>query len=238
MRSLLMSSLVLPLASSAMLVAGCAIPLAGAALAADLPSTKAPPSYIAPTPVFSWTGFYLGVEGGADFIQTGGYGFRSSQTSGLLGGVVGYNYQVNQFVLGLEGDGGGVLGSRTIVSNAAAVNSFGSAAASNSYFADIRGRVGYVWDRALPYVAGGVAFGDNRTFYANSLVAPPIAFNNSRAGYTIGAGVDYAFTDNWIGRIEYRYTDFGRSSDFAIPDRVRASSNAVLVGVMYKFGAP
>ena len=225
MRSLLISSLLLP--------------LAGAAFAADLPSTKAPPSYIAPTPVFSWTGFYVGVEGGADFINTGGYGFRSSQTSGLLGGLAGYNYQAGSFVLGIEGDGGGVLGSRDVVANTSSFNAYGSAATSNSYYADIRGRVGYVWDRALPYVAGGVAFGDARTFYANSLTgAPAIAFNNARTGYTIGAGVDYAFTDNWIGRIEYRYTDFGRASDFAIPDRVRANSSAVLVGVIYKFGSP
>ena len=130
--------------------------------------------------------------------------------------MIGYNYQINQFVLGLEGDAGGVLGGNHTV----ATTGVGFATTSSSYFADIRGRVGLAADRALFYVAGGVAFGDEKTVYT----APAMSFTSGRTGWTIGGGVDYAFTNNWIGRIEYRYTDLGTSNYHLTPaiyDRTR-----------------
>ena len=85
------------------------------AFAADLPSRKEAPVYLAPAPVYSWTGFYVGAEFGGQWgnnstslvnnytgntlLTTGSY-----NTSGVVGGIVGYNYQINQFVLGVEGD--------------------------------------------------------------------------------------------------------------------------------------
>jgi outer membrane immunogenic protein len=213
------------------------IPFAGAAMAADLPSTKSAPAYYAPAPVFTWTGFYAGVEGGADFLNNRGLGFGSNRTAGLIGGVVGYNYQINQFVLGIEANGGGVLGGGQTLANATTFNPYLSARNSNSYYADVRGRVGYAFDRALFYAAGGVAFGDVRTSYSNAPLAAPIGINSNRTGYTVGAGVDYAFTNNWIGRVEYRYTDLGQNTYNAVYDRVRNNSSAVLVGLMYKFGS-
>jgi outer membrane immunogenic protein len=224
MRSVLLSSLAI-------------VAFAGAAVAADLPSSKSAPAYYAPAPVFTWTGFYVGVEGGADFLSTKGLGFGSSQTAGLIGGVVGYNYQINQFVVGLEANGGGVLGGGQTSVNATAFNPYGLTRSNNGYYADVRGRVGYAYDRALFYAAGGVAFGDVRTTYSNALIAAPIGVNSNRTGYTIGAGVDYAFTPNWIGRVEYRYTDLGRNTYNAVYDRVRNDSSAVLVGLIYKFGS-
>jgi outer membrane immunogenic protein len=195
--------------------------LTGSALAADLPSRKAAPVYVAPVPAFSWTGFYVGIEGGADFLSTNVSGFATNnQTAVLIGGVVGYNYEFpNRFVLGLEGDAGGVIGAKK-------TNALGFTTDA-SYFADIRGRLGYaVVDRALLFAAGGVAFGDTN-------------FNGvaqGRVGYTVGGGLDYALTNNLIGRVEYRYTDLGRQTVNGVS--VRQDSNAVLVGLMYKFGAP
>jgi len=202
------------------------VALTGSALAADLPSRKAAPAYIAPVPAFTWTGFYVGIEGGADFLSTNVNGIgTNNQTAGLIGGVVGYNYEFpNRFVLGLEGDAGGVLGAKKTYSG-------GLVSTDASYFADIRGRVGYaVADRALLYVAGGVAFGDSK------LNIPGSSVSQGRVGYTIGAGLDYAFTNNFIGRVEYRYTDLGRQNLNGFS--VRQDSNAVLVGLLYKFGAP
>ncbi|MCW2317917.1 outer membrane immunogenic protein [Rhodoblastus acidophilus] len=193
--------------------------LTGSAFAADLPSRKAAPAYVAPVPVFTWTGFYAGVEGGADILTTKAAGVKYDRTGGLVGGVIGYNYDLgNKFVLGAEGDAGGVFGGDKTV---------GGIKADTTYFANIRGRVGYtIVDRALLFVAGGVAFGDVK--YAG--------YTDDRVGYTVGAGLDYACTNNLIGRIEYRYTDFDKDT---IGGRsVRQDSHAVLVGLLYKFGNP
>ena len=203
--------------------------LSASAFAADLPSRKSAPVYMAPVSAYSWTGFYAGIEGGADFLNTkyDAVGFTNRDTAGLLGGVVGYNYQVNQFVLGLEGNAGGVFGGHTSMVNG------GYLSTSSTYYADIRGRLGFAVDRALFYVAGGAAFGDVVNRYTGLGTS-----TLDRTGWTIGGGVDYAFTPNWIGRVEYRYTDLGSSWDGSLGSHVRNDSNAVLVGLMYKFGAP
>jgi outer membrane immunogenic protein len=199
--------------------------LTGPALAGDLPSRKAAPAYATTASTFSWTGFYVGLEGGADFIgnrfaTSGGGHVGNSHTAGLIGGIVGYNYELaNRFVLGLEGDAGAVLGGSH--TRAYAGNSY---SADNSYFADIRGRLGYaIFDRTLLYVAGGVA-------------TPSATYTNDAVGWTAGAGLDYALTHNLIGRVEYRYTDLGRSYSTALGGRTSQDSNAVLVGLLYKFG--
>ncbi len=207
--------------------------MAGTAFAADLPSTKSAPVYMAPAPVFSWTGFYAGVEGGADFLNTKYSAINRSNhmTSGLLGGVVGYNYQVNQFVLGLEGNADGVLGgARTLTVGTNSVRT------SQDFNGDIRGRVGIAYDRALFYAAGGVAFGQVKSSYYTPAFLG--SSNMDRTGWTIGAGVDYAITPNWVGRVEYRYTDLGSSYTNVAATRVSNTSNAVLIGLMYKFGTP
>lgn len=218
--------------------------LTGSALAADLPSSKSAPM-LAPSYAYDWTGFYIGAELGAQFTtakdSTGGVNLWSStQTNTQLGGIVGYNWQFpNKFVLGLEGDGGGVFGSNHNVSSNFVLGPQ-SVGTTNSYFGDVRGRIGYDLERALVYVAGGVAFGDQKTGYVGIL-----PFNSSRTGWTIGGGVDYAFTNNWIGRFEYRYTDLGSSTynvptirNLSVNDSVKFNSSSVLFGVIYKFGGP
>lgn len=211
--------------------------MTGSAFAADLPSRKEAPVYVAPAPVFSWTGFYAGVEGGYDFLNTNysAYG-HNNLDAGLIGGAVGYNYQINQFVIGLEGNAGAVLGtSRNLFVPG---NNVGTINTDSSYYGDIRGRLGLAYDRALFYVAGGVAFGDLNTKYYGPNGGFQSAVNSDRTGWTIGGGMDYAITPNWIGRIEYRYTDLGSSYDSFANTRIRNDSSAVLVGLMYKFGAP
>jgi outer membrane immunogenic protein len=219
------------------------IAMAGSALAADLPSSKAPPPvYVPPAPIFSWTGFYIGIEGGGDFRQyrDNFTGTGINKDAGLVGGVIGYNWQFNQFVLGLEGDAAAVLsGNRAYTP--AGFPIYNNTLNSN-YAAAIRGRLGLAaWDRALLYVAGGVAFGDTKVGFNNGILAP-VSYTTSRTGWTIGAGVDYAFTPSWIGRIEYRYVDLGTGGYLNygafVNDRIRVTSNQVMAAMLWKFGSP
>jgi outer membrane immunogenic protein len=223
----------------------------GSALAADLPSRRPPPVFV-PPPLFTWTGVYVGGQIGyawgsdkvsVPFIAAAGFGdFASASPQGLIGGGhIGYNYQVNQFVLGLEGDVEG-----TDIRNNIA--SFGTGTVYGTRVpleASIRGRLGYAWDRTLFYVTGGAAFGDiNHTYTsATGFVVPvvPGAFSRSstKVGWTVGAGVEYALSNNWSVRGEYRYTDFSHQSDlifgtFANPSH-HLTEHAVRVGFSYKF---
>src|SRR6185503_17792061 len=143
---------------------------AGAASAADLPVRAAPPApIIAAVPVFTWTGFYVGVNAGYgwnanDSITVGGLTFDLDDEGGFVGGAqAGYNYQIGSFVVGLEGDiqyadfggddrfdfdGDGILDDDFNTSD---------------WFGTVRARAGVAFDRALIYATGGFAFADNAT---------------------------------------------------------------------------
>jgi outer membrane immunogenic protein len=226
--------------------------LAGSAFAADLPSTKAPPVYLAPAPVFTWTGFYIGADVGGSFGQasstTTAFGKRSLNDDGVLGGgYVGYNYQINQFVLGVEGDfqGSGASGS-TYQALTDTTNKV-----RDNYVGSINGRLGIAYDRALFYAIGGVAFGEAQvSTSAGSTLGPrliaaglptTVGYTKERTGFDIGAGVDYAFTPNWIGRIEYRYYDFGSwnvgANSWVPAHHDTSSTNTIRVGLSYLWGA-
>ncbi len=145
--------------------------LAGSAFAADLPSRKEAPVYIAPTPAFSWTGFYVGADIGGAFASSSlsnvvsGWTSNSSNTSGVMGGgYIGYNYQINNWVLGLEGDFQGTSNNQT--HTYLATVGFGPIFAGDlmqqksamNWLAAINGRVGIAYDRALFYAIGGAAW--------------------------------------------------------------------------------
>ena len=111
---------------------------AGPALASDLPSNKAPPApiFTAAPPVFSWTGVYVGVEGGLDWSRAHGplnaYGvagdapYHVACHNGLLGGMIGYNKQIGSLVLGVEGSGDGLIGGKHSTTSADALgNGYG-----------------------------------------------------------------------------------------------------------------
>ncbi len=244
--------------------------LTGAALAADLPSRKAPPVFV-PPPIFTWTGVYIGGQIGyqwgtttpAEFGPGGIFasGLSSYDPSGVVGGAhVGFNYQVSQFVFGLEGDVDGTSYSASSSFLGAAPAAFTNYNSRINAEGSIRGRVGIAWDRALFYATGGVAFADIRTSYASpgtpgvpapvgAVALPAIpatppgvdSFSNSRIGWTVGGGIEYAITNNWSVRAEYRYTDFGHLTDSLVATypgfvvRTHITDNAVRAGFSYKF---
>ncbi len=225
--------------------------ITGSALAADM-AVKAP--MYAPAPAYSWTGFYVGAHVGGSWgttdaaLDPGLFGpfsipLGSGTTNGLLGGgQIGYNYQVGGFVLGVQGD-------IAAIDNKGSVHPiffFGPASlasAKSNWLATVTGRVGgVVLDKILVYVKGGGAW-LNRDY---SLTDPgfPISVsqNNTRFGWTLGLGTEYAFNRNWTGFVEYDYLDFGNKSiaftnPFVAPVPVTIGDrlHVVKAGVNYKF---
>ncbi len=211
-----------------------------AALAADLPSTKEAPIYAPPPPpAFTWTGVYIGGQVGYGWGTSNVYNVTDAVTepnltqSGIVGGAhIGYNYQVSQFVFGLEGD---VNGSSESNSQFNAPVEYGIRKYGD---ASIRGRIGYAFDRVLIYATGGGAYGDFHTTYNDGTVYD--SFNHGRFGWTAGGGIEYAIDNNWSVRAEYRYTDYGSISDYPVTvanDTVsqHIRDNRIQVGFSYKF---
>jgi outer membrane immunogenic protein len=228
------------------------IALAGSAFAADLPSRAPPPVYIPPAPIFTWTGIYVGGQvgyawGNTNTNLTDGIGdfvsFSTNNNGVIGGGHVGYNLQLSQFVVGLEGDVDGSSLSKTI-SGTPIIGGVLVPTTINGKLdvqGSIRGRIGYAWDRVLIYGTGGVAFGG-----FNGSISTPFGFDSTsttRVGWTAGGGLEYAITNNWSVRAEYRYTQYGHST-FAsnsafFPVSANLSrtfnENRVQVGFSYKF---
>src|SRR5882762_6191261 len=131
---------------------------ATAAVAADLPRAmpaKAP-AYV---PIgYNWTGFYVGINGGYAWGSSrwSAFGSNANPSGGMVGGTAGYNWQAagSPWVFGLEGD----LDWTNIKDSA--VCGGVTCQTKNNWFGTVRGRVGYAWDRFMPYVTAGAAFGD------------------------------------------------------------------------------
>jgi outer membrane immunogenic protein len=189
------------------LVTLAALPASAADLGRALP-TKAPP--MAAEPIWNWTGFYVGVNGGygwatsthTDALGRSTNGFR--QNGGLIGGTVGYNWQTVPVVLGVEGD----LDWARI--NGSTPGCFsGNCFTNMQAFGTARGRLGYAFNNWMPFVAGGAAFADVR---AGQDGFAGTATDQWRTGWTIGGGVEAMFAPNWSAKIEYLYADFGTSA--------------------------
>ncbi|HEY8006539.1 MAG TPA: outer membrane protein [Methylocella sp.] len=232
-----------------------AIALAGSAFAADLPMAPPPP----PVPIFSWTGLYMGLQVGYAWDHDSeNFGFGptflapvpffissafSTSPSGVIGGAhIGYNLQINQWVAGVEGSIDGTTINKTVFDPISGSNVGTRAPIQGS----IRARAGVAWDRALIYVTGGAAFTGITNGYSNFGIGLFSIENISktRAGWTVGGGIEYAVTNNWSVRAEYRYSDFGHYTDFPFGATVfpgvitfqhHLTENQVQVGVSYKF---
>lgn len=213
---------------------------AGPALAADMPArtyTKAPP-YTAPAVVYNWTGFYIGGHVGGAFA---GDNSIVSSDARFLGGVqAGFDYQfAPNWVLGAEAQYSW-LGSNN---NNGAIFPGGTLVTANSadQIGSVTGRLGYTWGPALLYVKGGYAFSDNRETLLLAGVPQAFALNGDhKDGWTVGAGLEYMFAQNWSAKVEYQYYDFGRSN-FVTPVALapfgdfRTDLHTVKVGLNYRF---
>jgi outer membrane immunogenic protein len=206
---------------------------AGTAAAADL-SNRPPPYYPkAPVvvPVYNWTGFYVGINGGGAFGKsawdTAG---NRNVDGGLVGGTVGYNYQFGQAVAGVEGD-----------IDWTDINGTGNTACpvgcktSNTWLSTVRGRLGYAADRFMPYVTGGAAFGNIRATVGG------LQTGTTNTGWTLGGGLEAALAANWTAKVEYLYVDLGNFNcglncgGGLVTDNVSFHTNVLRAGVNYKF---
>jgi outer membrane immunogenic protein len=216
---------------------------ASPALAADL-RRPPPPAYKAPPPVvsyYNWSGCYFGGHAGGLFARKewtdapSGFGLGSHDADSWLAGVqAGCNIQFGGgWVLGIQGD------YAWTDADGSNVDVFGFTNHSQiKSLASVTGRVGYAWDRFLPYVKGGGAWERDNYDFAFGGVTLATA-SETRSGWTVGVGGEYAFTDFLTGFIEYNYYDFGTRSntfsDGSIID-IKETKNVVKGGLNFKFG--
>lgn len=181
----------------------------------------------------------------------------SPSNDGFTGGAqIGYNIQTGSFVYGLEADINYVDGRGTHIRNTAVapfVAGVNSASSKVEWLGTVRARVGIAANRALLYVTGGVAYGS----VGNSLTLSFPATNDFaigskssvNVGWTAGAGIEYAFTNNWTVRAEYLYYDLGNNNfntvgtgnalnrgDFRVS--TSHSGHIARVGLNYLFSSP
>jgi outer membrane immunogenic protein len=278
-----------------LLAGACAIFTVGAN-AADLPVRAAAPAPVA-MPVFTWTGFYVGLNAGyswgsdrvsvltvpgtnffgnaalRDLAATEGTVAGSPDGSGFAGGgQIGFNYQTGALVLGVEADiqwlnrearlavvssttGGGVI--------PAPIDTALTATSAVDWLGTLRARLGFtVTPTLLLYGTGGLAFGSAKSTFAmaqshngfGGLVtgATAASYSETRVGYALGVGGEWAFARNWSAKVEYMYFDLGSARydggvllastpapapRYSVQSTVRAdfSGSIVRAGVNYKF---
>jgi outer membrane immunogenic protein len=219
-------------------VAIAAITTAQSAAAADMvPVYKAQPAAAA-LPA-NWTGFYAGAHLGYGWGEKGivdPFIFKNpidahGDVDGILGGLqLGYNHQINQFVLGIEGDF-----SWADVSGSFTCSAAGTVCTIKAdWFATLTGRAGWTVDRALLYVKGGAAWAHDKI-----TTTTPLSGSHTMSGWIIGGGVEYAFNRNWSGKIEYNYMDFGTETVTLCtpcnPADLSQHIHAIKFGVNYRF---
>ena len=229
-----------------------------AASAADLAPSyyKAPPPML--SPLYDWSGFYAGINGGWGtshncWTRTATAGAAVLPVSegchdasgGTVGGQLGYRWQAGPWVFGLEAQGNWAdfRGSNTsllfggLATNRTKIDAFGL----------FTGQVGYAWNNVLAYVKGGAAVTDNRFDGLSTIggFVTDTAGSNTKWGGTVGAGIEYAFAPNWSAAVEYDHLFMG-SDNYAFNtaglatrnESIKQDADLVTVRVNYRFGGP
>jgi outer membrane immunogenic protein len=240
--------------SAALIAAFAAAAITQIASAADMPR-KAPVYSPPAAPMFTWTGCYIGGQvgykwansdptwansGNPAVIPFGTPLTANQHLDGVVGGVTaGCNYQwTPNWVVGIEGDYNWAdLDSESpLLPPANTQHVFGIKEHS---FATLRARAGYAVDRWLLFVSGGAAWARVETFDTNVGINFTISNTNTRTGWTVGGGVEYALTNNWLVKAEYLYTDLGTKRTFnnelGGEADVPLTQHLVRAGVNYKF---
>lgn len=224
--------------------------LAGPVAAADLAGPRGSAVAVSAAPAgFNWTGFYIGGHLGIATVSSGydaftpwngfaGFDMQRLGGSALLGGMqIGYNYQINSVVLGIEADLSAVGFKKSSTFSILRGNTpvFDR---SLGWVATVAPRVGFTFGRALVYAKGGLALGgftaghdQNNNWVSGSA---------TRVGWMVGAGLEYAVTQNLTAKLEYNYLAFGRFRiDMAGAPNIwatqRGDAHVVKAGINYLF---
>jgi len=223
------------------------------AFAADM-AVKAPPAPL-PPPVYSWTGFYIGANGGWgesrncwNFVPAVGAIVAdgcSTRSGGVFGGQLGYRWQTGQFVFGVEGQGDWADMKSSRVS---LINPAFSTTVKTDGLGLITGQLGWAWDAALFYVKGGAAVTSNRYDIFTTVGGVGVASASStRWGPTVGVGFEYGFTPNWSVGIEYDRLFMGDANNsFSVANPIVAGAanrigqdvDLLTLRLNYRFGGP
>jgi outer membrane immunogenic protein len=246
--------------STAAAAVALAVSIPSLAYADGMPASRG----TAPTPPFTWSGFYAGINLGYGWneddrdinfrnnlgVRFGTDGVRPE--GGFGGGQIGYNWQSGPWVLGVETD---IQGADI---NTGANNRFFDLTdrlnihRDIDWFGTVRGRVGYAVDsHALIYMTGGFAYGGVRdrllVFGNTSPLRTNLHTDDTETGYTIGGGVEFAFDSRWSVKLEYQYIDLGSESLTAptLPangtiissNRINDQVDTIRIGLNYRFSS-
>ena len=213
------------------------------------------PPTMGETSGFSWAGGYVGAVGGYNMNKD-----ETHETFGALvfnypyhlegfsyGAKAGYNFDLNSFIVGIEGD----IEKSTVTGgfyNAPSVGNYGGIGKdTTSWQGSIRARMGMTADRYMIFATGGYAFAQMQNTYTNPTLNLTEPFDRFRNGWTVGGGVEYAVTEHVIVGAEYRHTEFlpiTNVSTYAFFDpvanigatgRQAPISDAVRLSVSFKF---
>ncbi|HEX5210645.1 MAG TPA: outer membrane beta-barrel protein [Pseudolabrys sp.] len=232
------------------------------ASAADMP-TKAPPHVPIP---YNWTGFYIGGQAGGGWFSNQvtngpnaadgtvnfppGFVHNAAHGSGWLGGgYAGYNYQINQVVIGIDGDysWANLSGSSSDIGPTGFLD---TGTEKVNWIATVTGRLGYAMNNWMFFGKAGWAWagfsGNSSTFNTGGANTNNNTNSQTRNGWTVGTGVEWGFAAHWSAKLEYDYVRFNtanyNNTDVTVggvvttPGRIATSNlSMVKLGVAYRF---
>ena len=213
---------------------------------------------------YDWTGPYIGIQGGyawgtndvevdtnLDIVTTAAIALippddDDIDIDGWVGGLhLGYLWQQDSLVLGIEGDGefADIDGDTDVFLNEGDPAPIGEVEQEIDWLASLRLRAGIAWDRTLFYATGGLAVGGVEVSADLGEIGSE-SESDTEWGWTIGGGIEHAFTDSLSARIEYRYTDLGDTDVSVENERIGTADfeaentfHAVRAGLSWHFGA-
>ena len=215
--------------------------------------------FLAPNPgpsagPWNWGGLYAGINygGGAGTASQSDILFDRGKFDvggGVFGGTVGYNWQRDRMVFGLEGDldystiKGATSGSSTAIASCGVIGPVVNCDTKLRWLGTARGRLGIAVDRLLPYVTGGAAFGNLESTEGSSSSLLFGSGNSTRFGWTAGAGIEAKIDNKWSAKLEYLYVDLGDREGFSdtfggvatVSENVSFRTHILRGGLNYQF---